>query len=321
MGSPHPPISLAITLGDPLGIGLEVTTKALQKILQDKTLPPVSFKIFGDHCALQELESLSDVVQTVATSEQYDLTSLTIAQAGEVSVAALDGALGAFHRGEIKGLITAPIAKAHVGAAGFAFPGHTEYLAHSTDTQKFTMMLAGPKLRVTLVTIHHPLSQVAARLSQEKIIETIALTYQSLKNDFGIDAPRVAVCGLNPHAGEQGLLGPEENEIIGPAIAKAHDLGYHAFGPQVPDAVFHEAYQGRWDAVVCMYHDQGLIPFKMIHFDQGVNVTLGLPLVRTSPDHGTAFDIAGQNKADATSMEAAIRLAIDLVARRQKNKV
>lgn len=317
MGKRIIPRTLGITLGDPLGIGAEITTKALNDFSS-----AADFQIFGDVGALAKIKQEHPQIQTHPTSELGDLQKLNSWQAGAVSVAALEGAMAAFHRGEICGLVTAPISKAHVQEAGFAFPGHTEYLAHATQTKDFVMMMAGPKLRVTLTTIHCPLAAVPSQLTQEKIVQTIRLTYQALKQDFRIENPRVAVCGLNPHAGEQGLLGSEEKEIIAPTIAKANQAGFPCEGPKVPDAVFHEAYQGRWDAVVCQYHDQGLIPFKMIHFDEGVNVTLGLPLVRTSPDHGTAFDIAGQNKADPTSMKAAIELAIDLVrGRQERNKL
>ena len=170
--------------------------------------------------------------------------------------------------------------------------------------------MASPTLKVTLVTIHVPLKEISKLLTEEKIIDTVKITYDSLQKWWGIENPRVAVCGLNPHAGEQGVLGDEEIKIITPAIQKLSLEGYTVEGPLVPDAVFHQAYEGKFDAVVCMYHDQGLIPFKMLHFRDGVNVTLGLPIIRTSPDHGTGFDIVGKGIADPSSMKEAIRLAV-----------
>lgn len=294
---------IGITMGDPLGIGAEITRKALPKF-RDK----FSFKVFGDAELLPDLAAGELVA--ISTSKVGKVYSTQ--EAGQASVAYLDRAMQAWRAGEIDALVTAPISKTHVQAAGFPFPGHTEYLAAQTQTEKFVMMMAGPRLRVTLVTIHEPLSRVPQLLTLEKIVATIEVTCRSLRERFRIREPKVAVCGLNPHAGENGLLGKEEIEIIAPAIAEAARRGFPCSGPKVPDAVFHEAYEGTWDAVVCMYHDQGLIPFKMIHFQDGVNVTLGLPLVRTSPDHGTAFDIAGKGIADSSSMEAAIRLAAEL---------
>ena len=298
---------LGITMGDPLGIGPEIILKALPKYRAQ-----IDFRVFGDSRLLAGLppEELIEITQLPSQPAP------SAREAGAAAVAYLEAAMEAHARGEIQGLVTAPISKAHVQLAGFPFPGHTEYLAAKTGTEKFAMMMAGDKLRVTLVTIHRPLVEIPSSITLTNILKTIEITYQSLKNLFGIAKPRVAVCALNPHAGEGGLLGTEEKKVIAPAIAAAREKGYACEGPRVPDAVFYEAYRGQWDAVVCMYHDQGLIPFKMIHFQDGVNVTLGLPLVRTSPDHGTAFDIAGKGLAESTSMESAIELAIDLVKRK-----
>ncbi len=295
-------------MGDPLGIGAEITLKALPKFRNG-----LSFQVFGDPELLPGLEPGELRAVIVPKSEQR----YSPRGAGQASIAYLDRAMQAWRAGEIDALVTAPISKTHVQAAGFPFPGHTEYLAAQTNAEKFVMMMAGPRLRVSLVTIHEPLSRVPALLTREKILDTVAVTYRALRERFRLREPRLAVCGLNPHAGENGLLGREEIEILAPALAEAARRGFPCAGPKVPDAVFHEAYEGKWDAVVCMYHDQGLIPFKMIHFRDGVNVTLGLPLVRTSPDHGTAFDIAGQGVADSASMEAAIRLAAELAASKE----
>lgn len=290
-------------MGDPLGIGPEIILKGLPKFSQS-----TRFKVFGD----PELLSALSPDQLCSIPVLKETNTWSELEAGRAAIAYLEAAMEAYQRGEIHGLVTAPISKAHVKLAGFSFPGHTEYLAAKTGVKKFTMMMSGPRLKVTLVTIHEALAQVSSLLNVDKIAQVIELTYSSLKECFGLVEPRIAVCGLNPHAGESGLMGTEEIEIIAPAIAAATKRGYPCQGPVVPDAVFFEAYQGKWDAVVCMYHDQGLIPFKMIHFREGVNVTLGLPLVRTSPDHGTAFDIAGKGIADTSSMEAAIELAIDM---------
>ncbi len=302
--------TIGITMGDPLGIGPEITQKALPKFRSQ-----ANFKVFGDPRFLPEILPDETVgAQFIAPGPTPDrFPENSPAWAGAMSVAALERAMVAYQAGQIQALVTAPISKAHVKAADFPFPGHTEYLAAKTRCEKFVMMMAGPRLRVTLVTIHEPLAEVAAKLRPEKILNTIEITFTALQKLFHLKNPRLAVCGLNPHAGEGGLIGDEEKRIIQPAVAEANRKGYTCTGPHVPDAVFHEAYEGKWDAVICMYHDQGLIPFKMIHFWDGVNVTLGLPLIRTSPDHGTAFDIAGKGIADSRSMETAIRLAIQMV--------
>lgn len=182
-------------------------------------------------------------------------------------------------------------------------------LAHLTETSEFGMMMAGNKLRVTLVTIHCPLAEVSAKLTQESILKMIRITYQALTVDFGIKNPKIGVAGFNPHGGENGLFGSEEKRFIGPAIELGRKEKIDLSGPYPPDTVFHKAASGGLDGVVCMYHDQGLIPFKLLHFEDGVNVTLGLPLVRTSVDHGTAYDIAGKGLASAASLNAAVNMA------------
>jgi 4-hydroxythreonine-4-phosphate dehydrogenase len=218
--------------------------------------------------------------------------------------------------GRLQGLVTCPINKSAMAMAGVPFEGHTELLAHQTKTSDFVMMLAGKKLRVALVTIHIPLAEVAKRLTVEKVFRTIHVTDRALRMDFGIPEPKVAVAGLNPHSGEMGLFGDEETRLIDPAIQQALRGGVDVSGPFPPDTVFHFALKGHWDAVVCMYHDQGLIPFKMVHFSDGVNVTLGLPIVRTSVDHGTAYDIAGKGQAEAGSLIAAVEMAAEHAMRR-----
>ncbi len=218
-------------------------------------------------------------------------------------------------------LVTCPITKTALNAGGYHFPGHTEMLAQLCKTEHFAMMMAGTSLRVTLVTIHTSLSAVPAQITPESVGEMIDMTWQALRDDFGINTPRLAVAGLNPHAGEDAMFGTEEQESITPAIESARAKGKDVQGPFPPDTVFHKASQGQFDAVVCMYHDQGLIPFKLLHFSDGVNVTLGLPIVRTSVDHGTAYDIAGKGVANPASLEAACNLARQISYNRREKGV
>jgi 4-hydroxythreonine-4-phosphate dehydrogenase len=210
-------------------------------------------------------------------------------------------------------MVTGPITKNLIQQAGYAFAGQTELLAHCAQSERFAMMLAGGPLRVALVTTHLPLARVADAITTRKIRDTIELS-ADLCRQLGIPTPRIGVAGLNPHAGEGGLLGCEEERVIRPAVQECNGAGIDASGPWPADTLFYRAYHGGYDAVVAMYHDQGLAPLKMIAFDSGVNLTLGLPFVRTSPDHGTAHDIAGQDKARPDSMIAAINLAAKLVA-------
>jgi len=224
--------------------------------------------------------------------------------------------------GAVSGLVTAPISKAPLYAAGFRFPGHTEFLGELTQSARYDgargpiMMLAVPGLRTTLVTVHEPLAKVSAALSIEKIVNAGLVTAQALRRDFGIAHPRIAVAGLNPHAGESGGIGREEHDIIDPAVRALRDLGVEVTGPHPADSLFPADMRSRYDAAVCMYHDQALIPVKMLDFWGGINVTLGLPIVRTSPDHGTAFDIAGRGHARPDSLIAAIQAAEHIAQRR-----
>ena len=214
-------------------------------------------------------------------------------------------------QGRIDAMVTCPINKQAMHMAGYFYNGHTELIAEKTKSTDFAMMLAGDKLRVVLVTIHIPLKDVPLVLSKEKILQTIIITGSSLYMRFGIENPRIAVAGLNPHAGEGSMFGDEEERIILPAVNLAKSKGFDVLGPYPPDTIFYHAKKGLYDAVICMYHDQGLIPFKMIHFTDGVNTTLGLPIIRTSVDHGTAYDIAGKGKADPGSLTAAIKMAAE----------
>jgi len=304
-------MKIGITLGDPLGIGPEV----IQKALQADSLPQdVEFVIYGDEKIFSDLwrEGARGAPRRVALTQGPQGRTWTPAECGHASLSYLGRAVEEARAGKIEALVTAPICKAHLQKAGYPYPGHTEFLASATKAPKVVMMMASEALKVSLVTIHVPLKEVPRLLTREKIRETVKITVDSLKTYWGLKNPRIAVCGLNPHAGEEGILGREEIDLIAPALRDLREEGTPVDGPAVPDAVFHQAHEGAYDAVVCMYHDQGLIPFKMLHFRDGVNVTLGLPIIRTSPDHGVAFDIAGKGIADPSSMIAAIELAVQM---------
>ncbi len=282
-----------ITMGDPSGIGPEVVLKAL---------------------ASPEVKGLADFFVIGETSAK------TGAAAGFASIEYIDKAIELLKAGKADALVTGPVNKASIKKAGFKnFQGHTEYLADKFKVKNFAMMFVGKSLKVTLATRHIPLKNVPRILNSSGIYNAISLTHKSLKEFFGISSPRIAVCGLNPHAGEAGAFGDEEKRIISPAIKKAAASMKNIIGPVSADAAFHDAINKKYDAVIAMYHDQGLAPFKALYFTSGVNLTLGLPFVRTSPDHGTAFDIAGKGVADPSSMIAAIKLAVILRSEATKN--
>lgn len=276
-----------------MGIGSEIVYKSLR---DPKVKKIANWKIFGDQ------------------SRQKNLTPR---KAGLISWRSLDQAVKSLKSGDCQALVTAPVSKAHLNKSGFPFPGQTEYLAKKFRAKKTAMMLAAPNFKVVLVTIHIPLKKVFRKLDKGKILETILVTHSSLRKDFGIKKPSIAVCGLNPHAGEEGLLGDEERKIITPAIKKAKQKKIRVSGPYPPDVVFYQARLGKYDAVICHYHDQGLIPIKTVDFHEGVNTTLGLPIVRTSPDQGCAFDIAGKGIANPSSMKTAMRLAVEMWRKRR----
>ena len=239
-------------------------------------------------------------------------------EGGKAMVDYIISAVDMTQKGELEAMVTCPISKILMHQAGYGYEGHTQLISHLTDTHDYVMMLAGERLRVALVTIHCPLKEVPALLDQELVYKTIIITAKALREDFGFEKPRLAVAALNPHAGESGLFGSEEEEIIGPAVSRARDEGYSVAGPFPADTLFHKAASGQFEAVVAMYHDQGLIPLKLLHFSDAVNVTLGLPIIRTSVDHGTAYDIAGTGRADESSLKAAIRMAASMVKNRQE---
>ncbi len=302
-------------MGDPAGIGPELVTS----LLQDGSVfsSGIEWIVYGDRCVL---EVAGD--RLIETSTLKAITpGRPTAETGRATVACLERAVA--DAATLDALVTAPISKAACLATGFAFPGHTEFLAARLGVKHVSMMMAGPRLRVTLATTHVGIASVAAHLSVEGIVTTIVHTAESLRRDFNLARPRIAVAGLNPHAGEKGHFGDEDQRLIAPAIElAAKQLPFAEItGPHVPDAVFRHARLDlpdcQFDAVVAMYHDQGLIPVKLIDFEAAVNVTLGLPMVRTSPDHGVAYDLAGTGSARSTSFFAAVRMAIAMVRARQ----
>jgi 4-hydroxythreonine-4-phosphate dehydrogenase len=239
---------------------------------------------------------------------------------GEASYQYVEAGVRLTLNGTLQGLVTAPISKAMWHAAGRTYPGHTELLATLTDTREVRMMLVGARLRVILVTTHLALSQVPTALSQERILRTISLASAHLSRFHELRPPRLAVAGLNPHAGEAGAFGDEEERLISPAVRHAQALGLTVEGPFPADSLFVRAVKGEFDGVICLYHDQGLIPLKLLSWEDGVNVTIGLPIVRTSPDHGTAFDIAGQGVANPRSLRAAIDLAVEMTKNQENHE-
>lgn len=280
---------ILITTGDPAGIGPEVIGKALAS---GKLPPGFDFEVIGD--------------LTAGTPGKPDRRS------AEAALAGLTEAVARLKAGTGDAVVTAPVSKEALQSVGFLFPGQTEYFADAFGVEDFGMLLTGERLTVGLATIHEPLNAISSLLTPEKIIRISRLTAAFLSRR-GITSPKIAVAGLNPHAGENGAFGNEEQTIIQPALEILRSDGNATYaGPAVPDAIFREAALGAYDAVIAMYHDQGLIPLKLLDFDTAVNVTLGLPKPRTSPDHGTAYGIAGKNAADPSSMIAAIRLACEL---------
>jgi 4-hydroxythreonine-4-phosphate dehydrogenase len=320
---------IAISLGDPAGIGPEVVARALA------ARPELAVRVFGDVGVLARAATSAHVppvpaasLRAVTALAPSDVTPGRPSDAsGRAQLAYLEAATNAVLAGEASALVTAPISKEWIARAGFAFPGHTEYLAARARAPEFAMMLAGPRLRVVVATTHIALRDVPDALTPAGIASTIVLTAEALARRFRVARPRVAVAGLNPHAGEAGRFGDEEARLVVPAldIARARlaaaGIAADVTGPHVPDVVFRQAAGGAFDAVVALYHDQGLIPVKLLHFDEAVNVTLGLPFVRTSPDHGTAFDIAGAGVARPDSFLAALDLAARLAGAPASSRV
>lgn len=326
---------IGISLGDYNGIGPEVILKALQYNRLQKICTPViygSMRILNRYRNLLNLKDwnlngaqsigqishkLTNVITCWPDQNQDIQPGQVTPEAGQAALACLQRAVDDLKDGKLDALVTAPINKNNIQSEEFKFPGHTEYLAQEFGVQDNLMFLVSQTLRVGVVTGHVPLGSVRQNITRERIAQKLTLMMQSLTQDFGIEKPKIAVLGLNPHAGEEGLLGTEENDIIKPLIAEWRDKGELVFGPYPADGFFGTRAYKKFDAVLAMYHDQGLIPFKAIAFEEGVNFTAGMPAVRTSPDHGTAYDIAGKDLADETSMIQAIYTAID-VARNRK---
>jgi 4-hydroxythreonine-4-phosphate dehydrogenase len=334
-GKPRPLI--AITMGDPCGVGPEIIVKALGSRAVRELCAPL---VVGDAGALERAVDLlgADVkVQVIATADSpglresgadgdgwpgtmHVITPEKLSLSDMVYGRPTQAACGAVVRyietavrmalgGEVQAVCTCPIHKANLHRHGFQFPGHTEFIRDLTGASDVVMMLAGPRLRVSLVTIHDAISEVPRLLTTERILKTVRITGDAMIRDFGLAKPRIALAGLNPHAGEEGRFGDEERTVIEPAIRQLQQSAYDVSGPYPPDTLFHRAYEGEFDAVVAMYHDQGLIPIKLVHFYEAVNVSLGMSIIRTSVDHGTAYDLAGTGKAHSGSLEAALRLA------------
>jgi 4-hydroxythreonine-4-phosphate dehydrogenase len=322
---------IGITMGDPTGIGPEILVKALSMEEPFRACRPV---VFGDREVLSRAIQIQNLSATLEAIDRippdgyasrkiffFPLTQLEASSlrfghpnrgCGEAMVRYIEEAVKRARSGELDAITTCPINKKTMNEAGYSFPGHTELLAHLVKAPAVAMMFVGSKWRIVLVTIHLPLRDVSSRASKDRILSTLRLTDEGLKKYFGIPRPKMAVLGLNPHCGEEGLLGEEETREILPAIAEAKLLGMDVEGPFPADSFFNASGRSTFDAVIAMYHDQGLIPIKMIDFKEAVNVTLGLPFIRTSVDHGTAYDIAGKGLADPTNLVKAILTAANL---------
>jgi len=329
-------IKIGITQGDPNGIGYEVIIKTLA---DDRMLELCTPIIYGSTSALKQhvdqvetegfsFNTISETKEAIENSTNFincseedfkvELGTGT-KKSGESAFLALQKAVIDLKNGEIDVLVTAPINKDNIQSEKFTFPGHTEYLADQDGDNESLMFMVSDKLKISVVTGHIPLSEISQAISTELILNKIVSMEKSLKLDFSIRKPKIAVLGLNPHAGDNGLLGKEDQEIILPAIAQAKEKGILAYGPFSADGFFGSGAYTKYDGVTAMYHDQGLIPFKTIAFGEGTNFTAGLSFVRTSPDHGTGFDIAGQNKADESSLRQAIYTGIDIFKNRTMN--
>ncbi|WP_419910574.1 4-hydroxythreonine-4-phosphate dehydrogenase PdxA [Hoeflea sp.] len=327
---------LALTMGDPAGIGPDITI-AMWSRRAELDLPPLFVlaspnlleeraEALGVDVSLSLIDPSADIAAQSDGLPVLPLENPVSGHAGApqkanaaATIESIERAVAMVVEGEASAVVTNPIAKSELYASGFAFPGHTEFLAdlaqrHFRSTFRPVMMLAGPKLRAVPVTVHIPLHAVPAALTSELVIETATITAADLKKRFGIAEPRLAISGLNPHAGEGGALGREDDDVIRPAVAALRAAGINTVGPLPADTMFHDTARSQYDAAVCMYHDQALIPAKALGFDETVNTTLGLPFIRTSPDHGTAFDIAGSGNARPDSLIAAVSLATAMAA-------
>ena len=329
------PTRLAITLGDPNGIGPEVLLKCLHDPDLAPSMSPIVvgsphvLRVHADALGYADLDihAVETIPAEVPTGKVtvLDVTGgaepdvafgAVTKEGGTLAMDAVDRAVDACMDGEVDAMVTAPISKDAIAKAGYNVPGHTEFISRKTGGHQPTMMMVAGDLRVGLVTAHIPIAHVATGITEAAILQKLEVMVGALKQDFGIEMPRVAVLGLNPHAGDGGVLGKEEQEVIEPAIKTAQSRGIQAEGPLPADGFFATQLDAGYDAVLAMYHDQGLVPFKALAFDQGVNYTAGLPIVRTSPDHGTAYGIAGRGIASPGSMRSAIIEAVAIARRR-----
>lgn len=330
-------IRIGISIGDINGIGLEVIIKGLyHKNILNLCTPVIygSSKVLSYHKNIVGLEDFhfsstksadrlkKDAINIVNCWQ--DDVNITLGKlsdsSGKYAKISLEQAVIDLKNGYIDALVTAPINKKAMQSANFPFPGHTEFLTNAFEIKDSLMFMVNDDLRVGLVTNHLPLREVPAAVTKEAISKKLQLIHKSLKMDFGIDKPKIALLGLNPHASDNGLLGEEEENIIRPIVIEAKKKGLLVMGPYPADGFFGSGQYRKFDGILAMYHDQGLVPFKALSFGQGVNFTAGLPIIRTSPDHGTAYEIAGQNKADASSFRQAVFLAIELTKNRQRYK-
>ena len=303
---------IGITMGDPGGIGPEVILKALTSpeiraaanyvvIGSEKVLSNISDRVLSDNISVLDLDNF-----TVNNA----LSHKPLPDSGKASVEYILKGLDLAINGKIDALVTAPISKEAIKLAGYNYAGHTELLKEKTSVENVVMFMVGKGLRVSFVTTHLAVNEISGAINQENVFSTIQITATGLKTFFGIDQPKIAVCGLNPHCGDGDRFGTEERDVIIPAIERAQKMGINCHGPLSADTVFNKALNGEFDIVVVQFHDQGAIPIKMHAFDSGVNITLGIPVIRTSPTHGTAFDIAGKGIADPGSMIEAIKTAV-----------
>ncbi len=310
---------VAITMGDPAGVGPEIIVKAFAQEDIYKICNPI---VIGDRAVIKEIIKKTEMdfdpdnIEILNLNEVKNPSKLPkgvpTEESGRASFSYIRKAIELYRLGIIEAIVTCPISKTALKMAGLPWMGHTDMLAEFTETQDYAMAFYSESLKVILVTIHVPLKDVPHLIKKEKVIKTIFFAKKAC-DMLGVSEPRIAVCGLNPHAGEQGLMGREEIEEITPAINEAKAFGINVSGPYAADSVFWRAKNGEFDMVVAMYHDQALAPFKLVVFDRGVNFTVGLPFIRTSPDHGTAYDIAWQGKADPTSLIEAVKLASRMV--------
>lgn len=311
-------LKIGISLGDPCGIGPEITFQALAALADPAIGSAASFTVIGASTSLRAFSSLSHIrlIEIPETQSLAFQPGRWSQESGRASLLTLRKSVELLKSGEISALVTAPVSKEAVHLCDPAFQGHTEFLADAFGVKEVGMMFVGETLKTIIVTRHMALKDVSRAITRENVLSTIRLADCALKDLFGLKTPVIGVCGLNPHAGENGLMGREEIETIIPAIEEARSLKLNVSGPFPADTIFSADSGQKYDAIVAMYHDQGLIPVKTLSFKKLVNLTVGLPFIRTSPAHGTAFDIAGKNAADATSMKEAIMLAVELANRR-----